>query len=76
MHGAHLIKFWSKTQGLVALSSAEAELYGCVKASAEAIGLTNLFDDLGELGIARNATVLPLHLDQDKAQCQRRVCPQ
>ena len=47
MRGAHLIKFWSKTQGLVALSSAEAELYGCVKATAEAIGLTSLFRDLG-----------------------------
>ena len=47
MHGRHLIKFWSKTQGVVALSSAEAELYGCVKATAESLGVMSLYRDLG-----------------------------
>ena len=47
MHGSHLIKMWSRTQALVALSSAEAELYGIVKATAELKGLISLWKDLG-----------------------------
>ena len=47
MHGAHLIKMWSRTQALVALSSAEAELYGIVKATAELKGLISIWKDLG-----------------------------
>ena len=38
MHSDHFIKNWSKQQNLVNLSSAEAELYGLVKASLEALG--------------------------------------
>ena len=44
-YGWHLIKSWSKTQASVALSSAEAELAGTVKTTAEALGLTALMDD-------------------------------
>ena len=33
--GKHLIKSWSSTQGLVSLSSGEAEFYGVTKASGE-----------------------------------------
>ena len=40
MHGSHYIKSWSKTQPLVALSSAESELHALVRASAEAVGRT------------------------------------
>ena len=47
MRGSHLIKFWSKTQAVVALSSAEAELYGAVKATSESMGIVSLFRDLG-----------------------------
>ena len=47
MHGIHHIKAWSKTQSVVALSSAESELYGIVKASAEILGLKSLFLDIG-----------------------------
>ena len=36
-----------KTQALVALSSAEAELYRAVKATAEAMGAVSLFRDIG-----------------------------
>eukprot|EP00973_Karenia_brevis_P046223 6408888-Karenia_brevis.AAC.1 len=36
--GRHLIKSWSKTQSLIALSSAESELYACIKAAAEGLG--------------------------------------
>ena len=47
MYGLHMIKMWSRTQALVALSSAEAELYGIVKATAELKGLISLWKDLG-----------------------------
>ena len=39
LRGKHLLKSWSKSHGLVALSSGESELYAVVKASAEGIGL-------------------------------------
>ena len=45
--GSHLIKMWCKTQAVVALSSAEAELYGLVRASAETLGLISMYKDLG-----------------------------
>ena len=38
---------WWKTQAVVALSSAEAELYGLVRASAETMGLISLYKDFG-----------------------------
>ena len=39
LNGSHFVKSWSKTQSLVALSSAESELYALVKASAESLGI-------------------------------------
>ena len=45
--GQHMIKAWSRTQALVALSSAEAELYATVKASSESIGIQALLKDWG-----------------------------
>ena len=45
--GNHTLKTWSKTQSVVALSSAESELYGVVKATAEAPGTQSLLRDLG-----------------------------
>ena len=46
MHGLHLIKHWSTTQTTVALSSAEAELTGICKGSAQGLGLQALVQDL------------------------------
>ena len=46
-YGKHLLTTWCKTQATVALSSAEAELYGLVRASAENIGIVSLLRDLG-----------------------------
>ena len=37
---------WCKTQAFVALSSAEAEVYGLVRASAETLGLISIYKDL------------------------------
>ena len=48
MHGTHLIKSWSRMQNLISLSSAEAELYGLVKASSEALGCQSLVKDMGQ----------------------------
>ena len=46
MLGAHLIKAWSSTQPNQALSSAEAEYYGVVKASSMGLGYQSLARDL------------------------------
>ena len=53
MHGAHLVRSWSRMQNLVALSSAEAELYGTVRASSELLGVRSLARDLGNWPGAR-----------------------
>ena len=45
--GRHLLKTWSKTQALIARSSGESELYGCVRGSCEGLGLQSLYTDLG-----------------------------
>jgi len=41
------LKTWSSTQGTVALSSGESELYAVVKGAAEGIGMQSLMMDLG-----------------------------
>ena len=38
---------WCKTQAVVALSSADAEVYGLVRALAETMGLISMYKDLG-----------------------------
>ena len=47
MRGSHFLKAWCKTQGLIALSSGEAELYALVKATAEGMGIAAIFKDIG-----------------------------
>ncbi len=42
-----MLKFWAKTQSTIALSSAEAELAGMVKAAAEGLGVLSLLRDFG-----------------------------
>ena len=50
--GAHCINTWSKTQAVIAKSSAEIELYGVVRGACEALGTKILCAELGEsLGI-------------------------
>ena len=48
MMGQHLIKSWSTTQSVIALSSGEAELYALVKGAAEATGLISMMADFGQ----------------------------
>ena len=47
MMGSHCLKVWSKTQAVVAKSSAEAELYAVVRGVTEALGMSTLANDLG-----------------------------
>ena len=43
-----MLKVWSKTQAVVALSSAEAELGAAVKACQDVLGMMSLWKDAGE----------------------------
>ncbi len=45
--GTHCVKSWSTTQAVVALSSAEAELYALLKATSQTLGLVSLASDFG-----------------------------
>ena len=45
MWGSHLIKSWSSTQSVAALSSGEAEYYGMVKGASVALGLQAILKD-------------------------------
>ena len=45
--GDHCIKAWSKTQAVIAKSSAESELYGVVRGACEALGVKTLCKDMG-----------------------------
>ena len=47
-HGDHLIKTWSRTQAVTALSSAEAGLYSAAKTSAEVLGAMSMWGDFGK----------------------------
>ena len=60
-YGAHLLKLTASTQGIIALSSGEAEFIASVKASSSALGTRSLAADLG-------MTVTPrLHMDSTAA---------
>ena len=45
--GAHVLKWWSKTQPTIALSSGEAELSAIVKATSEGLGLVATMKEWG-----------------------------
>ena len=47
MHGCHVVKHWSRTQGSVALSSGESELIALVKGSCEILGFVSLCSEMG-----------------------------
>ena len=50
--GKHLIKSWSSTQQVMALSSGEAELYGMLKGATQTKGLISMMADFGEKVVA------------------------
>ena len=45
--GQALLKAWSRTQSLIALSSGESELAAVTKAAAEALGIQSVLSDFG-----------------------------
>ena len=45
--GSHVICHWARTQQLIALSSAEAELNAAVEAAQEGLGIAYLEEELG-----------------------------
>jgi len=47
MLGSHTVIAWSQTQGVVALSSGEAELYALTKGAANTLGVLSLAMDFG-----------------------------
>ena len=47
MLGDHMIKLWSTTQAVIAISSGEAEYYGMVKGGSIGLGTRELARDLG-----------------------------
>ena len=63
--GHHCIKTWSATQGSIALSSAEAELYAMVDGVTRAKGLLSL---AMELGYIKLSNVVRLGTDSSAAK--------
>ena len=47
MWGEHIIKSWSTTQSVIALSSGEAEYYGMVKGASVGLGIQSVLRDFG-----------------------------
>ena len=47
-YGKHCIRSYSSTQAIIALSSGEAEYYGCVKASSVSLGMRAMYQDFGQ----------------------------
>ena len=83
----HMLKAYSSTQSVIALSSAEAELYALVKAASVAMGVASMARDFGEIlkielradssaaiGIAyRQGLGKVRHLDVQQLWVQQRV---
>ena len=53
MRGKHLVCHWSRTQKLVALSSAKAELNAAVKAAQEGLVLAHIEEEFGRWLLVR-----------------------
>ena len=86
--GRHTVKAWSTTQGVIALSSGEAEYYGVVKATSMGLGLVGMMDELGCEGLrlrvstgasagkamaTRTGTVKVRHLEVSQLWVQDKV---
>ena len=61
MRGRHCIKYWSRTQASIVLSTAEAELVALVKGACEAKGVASVIKDItgresGKVGIYTDAS--------------------
>ena len=45
--GTHVLKWWSKTQPTIALSSGEAELAAIVRSTSEGLGMLSIMEEFG-----------------------------
>merc|ERR1711978_576399 len=45
--GSHVLKWWSKTQPTLALSSGEAELAAIVRSTSEGLGMQAIMEEFG-----------------------------
>ena len=63
LRGNHCLKVWNKNQQVVALSSAESELFAAVKTASEGLGIQSVSRDLGI------SCRLNLHLDASATMC-------
>ena len=61
--GGHCIKTWSKTQAVIAKSSAESELFAVVRGACEGLGLATLRNNLGGGDIK-----IRMHIDASAAK--------
>ena len=87
MLGQHCIKTYSSTQGIIAISSGEAEFYGIVKAASVGLGIQSMLNDLNckcKLEILTDATAAqgmasrrglgkPKHMDVQFLWIQERI---
>ena len=78
-HGEHAIKTWAKGQHVVALPSADAELYAGTRAATECIGVQSLMRDLGGERAVRmsmgSSAALALNLRQGLGKA-KHICIQ
>ena len=65
MVGDHCLRTWSTTQGAIALSSAEAELYALTEGVLRAKGVVGV---LAELGVQLRSRVVELYTDSSAAK--------
>ena len=56
MIGEHVVKSWSTTQNVIALSSGEAEFYGIARGGSIALGIRSIMSDLDVKGQIRIST--------------------
>ena len=77
--GKHLIKSWSSTQQVIALSSGEAELYGMLKGATQTKGLISMMADFGEENVVAtvcsdaSAAIGLAHRQQSRQQSSNAI---
>jgi hypothetical protein len=75
--GKHVIKSWSSTQSVIALSSGEAEYYAIVKGASLAMGvksMLNEWDIITDIDATHSSDEIEINTDSSAAKgiCQRR----
>ena len=66
--GSHVLKAWSITQNVIALSSGEAEFYAMVKTASQSLGMQAMMHDLGIYRKHKGKTGIKLLTDASAAK--------